>query len=363
MATTINTPSEPIAIDHSSDQRTWWQRLTDSYLFRKAVKALFTAFVVVTLTFFLIRLLPSNPIELFIQDLMVQYNMPYHEARDQAASLFAIDLNQPVWAQYIDYLSGLLRGDLGTSILSPGTPVSVFIKRFLPWTVFSVGIALIVSFTGGVVLGLIMAYRREGLLDHVLTILASILSSIPNYILGILLIIWLGVRWGIIPVAQMRGSLSPGVQPGFTWAFFSDALYHAALPITAYVLTTIGNWMLTMKSSTISVLEEDYVTVARAKGLKDSRITTAYVGRNASLPLFTLLAISIGFVVGGSVLIETIFQYQGIGYILLQAINRRDYTVMQGVFLIITMSVIFANFFADILYSWLDPRIKLGKQE
>ena len=360
LATTFDIPETPTP---SVATESTWARFSESYLVRKILKAAFTAFLVITLTFFLIRLLPSNPIELFIQDLMVQYSMPYHEARDQAAALFAIDLDQPVLLQYFDYLSGLLRGDMGTSILSPGTPVTVFIKRFLPWTIFSVGIALTISFTFGIMLGLLMAYRREGFLDHFLTILASILSSIPNYILGILLIIWLGVRWGVIPVARMRGSLSPGITPGFTWEFFADALYHAALPITAYVLTTIGNWMLTMKSSTISVLEEDYVTVARAKGLKESRITTAYVGRNAALPLFTLLAISIGFVVGGSVLIETIFQYQGIGFILLQAINRRDYTVMQGVFLIITLSVIFANFFADILYSWLDPRIKLGKQE
>ena len=360
MATTLNAPGNVKSPPKTTSRVS---RFYNSYLFRKTIKAFFTAFVAITLTFFLVRLLPSNPIELFIQDLMVQYSMPYHEARDQAASLFAIDLDQPLILQYFDYMRNLLRGDLGTSILSPGTPVSAFIRRFLPWTIFSVGIALIISFTLGIVLGLLMAYRREGWLDHILTVIASVLSSIPNYILGIMLIIWLGVRWGVIPVAQMRGSLSPGVQPAFSIAFFSDALYHAALPITTYVLTTMGNWMLTMKSSTISVLEEDYVTVARAKGLKESRITTAYVGRNASLPMFTLLAISIGFVVGGSVLIETIFQYQGIGYVLLQAINKRDYTVMLGVFVIITMAVIFANFFADILYGWLDPRIKMGKQE
>jgi len=337
--------------------------ILNSYLFRKLLKALLTAFVVITLTFFLIRLLPSNPIELFIQDLMVQYSMPYHQARDQAAALFAIDLSKPLVLQYFDYLAGLLHGNLGTSILSPGTPVSSYIQRFLPWTVFSVGLALMISFSLGVLLGLVMAYRRDSLLDHVLSVIASVLSAVPNYILGILLIIWLGVRWGIVPVSQMRGSLSPGVQPGFTVEFFADALYHAAMPIAAYVLSTVGNWMLTMKSSTISVLGEDYVTVARAKGLPESRITTAYVGRNAALPLFTLLAISIGFVVGGSVLIETLFQYQGVGYILLQAVNKRDYTIMQGVFLIITLSVIFANFFADILYSWLDPRIKLGAEK
>ena len=359
MATTFDAVPEQAA--QSVQSTPWLRGLAQSYLLRKALKALLTAFVAISLTFFLIRLLPSNPIELFIQQLMVQYSMPYHEARDQAAALFAIDLNQPVLLQYFDYLKALLRGDLGTSILSPGTPVMDFIKRFLPWTVFSVGLGLIISFTLGILLGLLMAYKRNSPLDHVLTIAASILSSIPNYLLGIMLIIWLGVQWRIIPVSQMRGSLSPGVQPGFTFVFILDALRHAALPVLTYVLTTVGSWMLTMKSSTISVLEEDYVTVARAKGLKESRITTAYVGRNAALPLFTLLAISIGFVVGGSVLIETVFTYQGIGYILLQSVNKRDYTVMQGVFLIITLSVIFANFFADILYSWLDPRIRLNE--
>jgi peptide/nickel transport system permease protein len=135
------------------------------------------------------------------------------------------------------------------------------------------------------------------------------------------------------------------------------------LPIFTYFITTVGSWMLAMKSSTVSTLGEDFVTVAKARGLNDWRITTAYVGRNASLPLFTQLALSIGFIVGGSILIESIFIYQGIGLTLNNAISRRDYTLMQGIFLVITLSVVFANFFADILYSWLDPRIKLGAQD
>ena len=165
------------------------------------------------------------------------------------------------------------------------------------------------------------------------------------------------------PIAAMRGAYSSGVQPGFNLAFFLDALYHATLPIATYVLTSVGFWMLSMKSSTVSTLGEDYVTVAKARGLKEGRIATAYVGRNAALPLFTLLTIRIGFVVGGSLLVEQIFEYGGIGRQLGQAIAQRDYTVMQGIFLIITFSVIFANFFADILYGWLDPRIKLGRTE
>ena len=150
---------------------------------------------------------------------------------------------------------------------------------------------------------------------------------------------------------------------GFMLKFIGDVLYHAILPVTFYVLTTVGSWMLAMKSSTVATLEEDYVTVARARGLPDSRIMTSYVGRNASLPLFTQLAISIGFVVGGSVLIESIFVYQGIGQQLLKAINQRDYPVMQGIFLIIVVSVTFANLLADLLYSRLDPRIRIGKEE
>jgi peptide/nickel transport system permease protein len=235
--------------------------------------------------------------------------------------------------------------------------------KFLPWTIFSVGLGLMLSFMIGMLLGMFMAYRRDTLLDHGLTVFASIFSSIPNYLVGLMIIVWLGIQWGLVPIAAMRGSLSPNTVPGLTWEFFSDALFHAALPVATYFITTVGAWMLSMKSSTINTLGEDYVTVAKARGLKDWRITTAYVGRNASLPLFTQLALSIGFVMGGSLLIETIFVYQGIGQTLGQAINRRDYTVMQGIFLVTTLAVIFANFFADLLYSWLDPRIKLGKQE
>jgi peptide/nickel transport system permease protein len=248
---------------------------------------------------------------------------------------------------------------LGTSILSPGTPVSAIILRFLPWTIFSVGTGLILSFMIGILLGLLMAYRRESVLDHVLTFFSSIFSSVPDYLIAILVIVWLGVQLQLVPIAQMRGVLSPGIAPELSWAFIKDVFFHASLPITVYVLTSVGRWMLTMKSSTISVLEEDYVTVARAKGLKENRIITAYVGRNASLPLFTQLAIAIGFIVGGSIIIEALFQYRGIGFTLLESVNRRDYTLMQGIFLILTFSVIFANFFADILYSWIDPRIRL----
>ena len=178
--------------------------------------------------------------------------------------------------------------------------------------------------------------------------------------MGSSLVVWLWGQCKVLPISQKGGTTSPGLTPSFSLDFLQDALFHPFLPITTYVLTTVGTWMLSMKGSTVGTLGEDFVTVARARGLTDWRITTAYVGRNAALPLFTQLTIAIGFVVGGSFLIETLFQYQGIGYVLSGAIAQRDYPVMQGVFLVITMSVILANLLADFLYGWLDPRIKFG---
>lgn len=352
-----------VGLAEQETRPTLWQRIARNYVVRRIVKALATIYVVITATFFLIRLMPSNPVEIFIQEQILMYGMSYNEARDQASALFAIDLDAPLSRQYLDYMGNLLRGDLGQSYRSKGTYVADIVRQFLPWTLFSVGTSLLISFVLGVGLGMVMAYRRERPIDYALSAFASLVSSVPNYLIAIILLVVLGPQLKIINIASMRGSISPGVQPGFTLHFFLDVLYHAALPIFVYVLTTIGGWMLAMKSSTIATLEEDYVTVARARGLKDGRIMTSYVGRNASLPLFTQLAISIGFVFGGSVLIEGIFVYQGIGQQLIKAINQRDYPVMQGIFLIITTSVILSNLIADLLYSRLDPRIRLGQGE
>jgi peptide/nickel transport system permease protein len=356
MATTI-----PAVGERPAEMRR--RSIFSSYILSRILKALLTILIVITLTFVIVRLLPGNPVEILIAEQMSLYNMSYQEARDQAAALIATDLDAPLYVQYFDYIGSLLQGDLGQSYRSKGTAVGSIIRQFLPWTLFSVGTSLLISFVLGISLGMLMAYRRETWVDYILSTIASLVSSIPNYLLAIIIIVVFSSQWKILNYAKMRGSISPGMQPGFTPEFLGDVLYHASLPITVYVLTTVGTWMLSMKSSTVATLEEDYVTVARARGLTDGRIMTSYVGRNAALPLFTQLAIGIGFVVGGSVLIESIFVYQGIGQQLLKAITQRDYPVMQGVFLIITASVVFANLLADLLYGWLDPRIRVGKEE
>jgi peptide/nickel transport system permease protein len=337
-----------------------WRRVRTNYLFRRVLVAVGKIWIVVTLTFFLIRLMPNNPVDVYVQELVVQYSMSAEEARNQAAALLAIDLDAPVTQQYLDYMGELIQGNLGTSFRSKGTSVNAMIGKFLPWTLFSVGTALLISFTLGMLLGMWAAYRRESFGDHAVTTVSSVFSSIPNYLVGILLVVFLGVQWKLVPITQMRGSMSPGMQPGLNLAFIQDIFFHAFLPILTYVLTTVGTWALAMKSSTVATLGEDYVTVAKARGLTERRIMTGYVGRNASLPLFTSLAISIGFIVGGSILIESLFVYQGVGQLLVNSIVQRDYPVMQGIFLIITLTVILANFLAEFLYSRLDPRIRRG---
>ena len=335
-------------------------RLTGNFIVRRVFKAFFTIFFVTTLTFFVVRLMPGSPVDAYIAKQVGEFGISYIDAAAQAESLFAINPSEPLYQQYFTYLGRLVQGNLGKSLVSSGAPVSQIILQYLPWTLFSVGLGLMIAFVLGITLGMVMAYRRESFLDHALSVIASIFHSIPNYLLALMIIVFFGVRLGWLPLTKMRGSFSPGITPNLSVTFVLDALYHAALPIAVYVLTTIGSWMLIMKSSTLAALNEDHVTAAKARGLRDGRITTAYVGRNAILPLFTQLAVAIGFVVGGSLLVEKVFQYQGVGLILGNVINQRDYPVMQGIFLVITFSVVVANLLADLLYSRLDPRIRIG---
>ena len=340
-----------------------WKRVKNaltSYTFRTVIQGLITVWAVITFTFFLIRLLPGNPIEIKIDQLMQQRSISYDEALNQAARLYNFDPDAPLGQQYVDFLGQLVRGDLGQSVTSAGTSVGAQILRYLPWTLFCVGSALLISFTLGIIIGLAMAYWRGGILDNVMTVFASIVYGIPDYVIAFFLIIVVGIQLGVFNPGQMRGGVDPTIPPGFTLEYIGSVITYAILPITTYVLSSIGGWMLTMKSSTLSTLGEDYITVAKARGLSERRILTSYVGRNAMLPLATRLAISIGFVVGGSVIVEELFQYPGLGRNLLRAITVRDYTTMQGIFVVITISVVVANILSDLMFGLLDPRVRVG---
>jgi peptide/nickel transport system permease protein len=353
LMTTITTSATP--------QSTWLdsiRKIASSYLLRRLGKALFSIWLVATITFFVIRAMPGSAVDVLMEELTAQGVSP-DDARDQAAALMGIDLNQPLSGQYLEYLNNVIHGDFGHSYRSAGLLVTKMIASVLPWTLFSVGLALLISFVLGITLGTIMAYKRDTWIDHLLSNLAAMLDAVSPYIIGLLAILFFGIIWKLVPIMEMRGAMSSGMKPGFTLAFLTDIFKHVRVLLLVYVLSSIGSWMLQMKSNTVATLGEDYVTVARARGLTDGRILTAYVGRNATLPLFTRLAISVGFIVGGSVLLETLFTYQGIGYLLSKSISQRDYPVMQGVFLVITISVVFANLLADYVYGWLDPRVRI----
>ncbi len=334
-----------------------------AFLLRSLLKMILITWIVVTLTFLIIRALPGNPIDIFVLSLM-DTGLSEREARTRAASVLRLDLDRPLAEQYVEFIGNLVRGDLGESyVLARGKPVSEIVVQRLPWTLFSVGTSLLISLTIGILLGSVAAYRRNSWLDHLLTNISAALDAIPPLLVAVLLVLLLGVVWRVVPLSAMRGSLSPGVRPGFTLAFFADLLMHWAAPGLVYIVSTVGGWVLAMRSSTISTLGDEYVTVAHARGLPDRRILSAYVGRNAGLPLVGGGAVALGFVVSGSILIEQVFVYQGIGLLLGQAIARRDYPVMQGVLLVTTIAVLISTAVADVLYGWLDPRVRVGRKE
>jgi peptide/nickel transport system permease protein len=350
--------SAALAEEEDVQRQSRWRGFFESYLLRRLFRAFLTIFFVSTLIFFLVRLLPGSPVDVYINQQIQMYGYSYEEAANQARSLFAIDTDQPLFLQYLDYLRNLVQGDMGMSITAPGTTVLSIIQSRIWWTIFSVGTALILSFVIGSLIGMLMAFKRGGKFDGFMSTFAAFTGSIPDYQLALLFIVIFGVRLQWFPYTEMRGAISSGQQVELSFAFIKDALFHAIMPILVYIFVSIGNWMLLMKSSTINALEEDFVTAARARGIAEWRILIFYVGRNAILPLFTTLTVSIGFVVGGSLLVEPIFQYQGIGSRLYESINQRDYTTLQGIFLMITVSVVVANLIADLFYSRLDPRIR-----
>ncbi len=333
-------------------------KIWHNYVLRRLLRALFVIWVVASAVFFMVRLLPGNPVQVYINQQIAQYGVSYQDAAASAASYFSFDPKTPVLLQYLSYLGGLVRGDMGMSISTRGISVTRLIAEYLPWTLFSVGIGMVISIFIGLLLGMIMAYRRGGVVDHAVTALGSFLHAIPNYLLAIIIVVIGGSLLGLFDVGTMRGTVTPGIDPSYGLAWVGDIFYHAAMPILTYVLTTVGTWALVMKSSTTQILGEDYVTVARARGLSDTRIRTNYVGRNAILPLVAQIATQAGFVVGGAIFVEQTFKYDGIGVTLYNALQTRDYTVLQGILLVITATVVFANLIADLIYSLLDPRIR-----
>ncbi len=319
---------------------------------KKIMMVLLTILIASSITFFVIRLMPGDPAETMAMG-MLQQGMDYNEAYERAKAMLNYDPDLSITQQYIEYIKDLAVGDLGVSITTKNDVTSI-IASALPWTLLVLTISIGLAFTVGILIGMFVSLNRNGIIDPIVSAYASVSGSLPDYIVGFLLVLLLSTQLRLFPG---RGAYSADVTVGFNIDFMLSVMYHAFLPVLTYFITGLGGWILAMKGSAVSVLGEDYIMSAKARGLSSKVIRVKYIGRNAILPLVTSLTITFGMLFGGSPLVENLFSYPGIGFYLNQAIINRDYILMQGLFLMITVAVVVANIIADALYSVLDPRI------
>lgn len=323
------------------------------YYVERTARTLLTIWLVMTVTFGLVRLIPGGPLQMLRARLIRQGVDP--SRINSIVESYKQD-PKPIYVEYYEYVTALLQGNLGQSFFYQ-KPVSEIIIDALPWTVFVMVTATILLFAIAIVLGAIMAYKEGSRLDTIVSAGSVLLSSIPFYVLAIGFVVVLSYQFGLFPA---RYRTSPGVDPGFTVEFLTNAVYHAALPVASVVLTQAGLQALAMRGNSIQVLGEDFVRVARLRGLSDRRIAVRYVGQNAILPMYTGFLTLIGFNIGGSIILEEVFTYPGIGYYMFQALVNRDYALMMGIFLIITTTLVLAVYIADLTYGLVDPRVQTG---
>ena len=328
-----------------------------NYYVARTAQAIFTVFAVVTFSFGLIRLMPGGPMD-YVRAQLQQEVGTVDEAQINAMVEVYTNVNPdaPLYEQYITYMINIAQGDLGVSVWF-NEPVAEILATALPWTVFVMSISLAFTFGIGISLGAAMAYAEGTRFDSVATLLSIFLNSIPYYVAAIVLVYFLGYEWGLFPIGSR---ISSDVTAGMNVAFVASAFYHAALPIASFVITAFGIQALAMRGNSIRVLGEDYLRVARLRGLPPHDIALRYIGRNAILPMYTSLMISIGFMFGGSVILEEIFAYPGIGYYMFRGIEARDYPLMMGAFILITVAVVIGIYIADLTYGRLDPRASSG---
>lgn len=318
--------------------------------------ALITVWVVATFTFFLVRLIPGDPAAAEL-DTLLQQGVPDEQAKAQVASMYGFLPKDPIPVQYVHYIGRLAHFDLGQSISYSGVPVSHIIWAALPYTLGLVSIGIVVTFFVGIIGGVFAAIKRDSWVGSSITLVGSILHGLPQFMVALLLAYFFATRYPIFPFgAPYDAEISPGV----TWQFLSNVGVHAVLPIAAFVISGFGFWALAMKGSVVSTMGDDFILASELRGIKPS-IRFRYVARNAFLPLFTVLAISVGYTFGGAIFIEKIFDYPGLGLLLNNSLGTHDFPLMQAAFLMITVGVIVANFAAELLYSVIDPRIRTSR--
>jgi peptide/nickel transport system permease protein len=309
---------------------------------------LLTAWVAITVNFALPRLMPGNP----IQDLIGKIQSQVTPAEINAIRLSFGDTNQGWLGQYFTYITQMLHGNLGISI-TLGAPVTSILRESVPWTVGLIGISTIISFVVGTFAGAMLGWTRGSRFDTLIPT-ATFFQAVPYFFLATVMLLAFGSDLHWFPVL---GAYNQTVIPGWNWAYILNVVRYAELPLISIVLSSIAGWMLGMRNMMITMIGEDFVLMAVAKGLPRRKVIF-HAARNAVLPSIANLSLAIGLVVSGALLVELVFNYPGVGDLLLQAVLNADYPLIQGIFLVITLTVLAANLIADFIYLALDPRTR-----
>jgi peptide/nickel transport system permease protein len=316
------------------------------YIGRRLALFLLTLWAALTLNFIIPRLMPGDAA-------LAMWSHIHNATPQQLAALqaqFGTANQNPVLA-YIGYLGNSLTLNFGVTV--DQVPVMTKIMQGLPWTIGLVGVATVIAFALGTLLGIYGAWRRGSWTDNLLSPLLFMVTTLPIFFLGLVLLLVFGVALHWFPLSHPYSSL-----PTLTLQSVADIGYHAFLPGLTLVLAAAGGWIYTMRNNMVATLSEDYVRMARAKGLSSRRIMISYSARNAILPNLTGFAMTMGFILGGSILVEYIYSYQGLGYLFYQGTSSRDLPLQQALFLFYTVAVLVFVLLADFLTAWLDPRTR-----
>lgn len=336
------------------------------YYITRVGQAVFTLFVVITISFFMYRLMPGGPVEIMqqqlVQQAIAQGNNPDMQRINRLVDMYTgIQPNEPVWVQYLNYIRDIvLYQDFGRSIWQ-NEPVFKVLFAAMPWSVFVSIYGLLFGFTTNVLLGSLMAYWEGGKLDKGMSMVATVSTSVPYYVAAILMLSYLAFGLGWFPTGGRYDSQL--TSPGFNLPFMLSVIHHAALPIASGFVVGFGGGALAMRGNSLRVMGQDYIRVAKLRGLSETRIATRYVTRNAILPLYTTLMVGIAGIFSSSIIMEQIFSYPGVGWYTLGAMQNRDYPLMMGVFLFFTTVTLVGVLIADFTYGFIDPRASTGDKE
>ncbi|GHV64248.1 ABC transporter permease [Spirochaetia bacterium] len=329
-----------------------------NYVLPRIGQYLMVIFIGVTVTFIIPRLSPTDPVQAQINRTLtsgVNYSQDMlDDFKVSLTSLYGLEGSN--WEQYLDFWSRLFRGDLGRSLSSFPTPVVELIGRSMPWTLGLLLTATILSWIIGNLLGGFSSYYPKSRLLGSIDVLSQAVRPIPYYIMALLLVVFFAY---LLPVFPIRGAYPMGTRPSMTLKFAITVLYHSTLPALSLIIIGVGGWFIGMKSLTSNIISEDYVVYAETAGLKERKILFGYVIRNAMLPQITGLGLQLGMIFNGSLILEVIFTYPGIGLLAYQAILSTDYSLIMGITIFSIVGVATAALILDLIYPFFDPRVRI----